>query len=235
MVIAFAATQELPAYTVKKHRLARSVKLKATKERGLEVIVPYRFNLKKLPAILQDHRAWIEQHIALIERKETISLPTDITLAMLDTTWKIHYMPCETRQYLMERPHAELVLLGKQNEITARKALLRWVKKQAERHLRQQLYTISQETQLPYHDICIRDQRTIWGSCTANWLINLNYKLIFLPMPLARYVMIHELCHTIHLNHSPEFWALVATHDPLWKTHKAALKEADRFMPAWLT
>jgi predicted metal-dependent hydrolase len=64
--------------------------------------------------------------------------------------------------------------------------------------------------------------------------ISLNYKLLFLPQPLMRYVLIHELCHTIHMNHSSKFWQLVNKFEPNYKNLDPQLREAWKITPSWL-
>ena len=65
-------------------------------------------------------------------------------------------------------------------------------------------------------------------------IICLNYKLLFLPPQITRYVLIHELCHTVHMNHSKEFWQLVKKNDPLYKQWDHDLKNANQYIPQWL-
>jgi predicted metal-dependent hydrolase len=76
-----------------------------------------------------------------------------------------------------------------------------------------------------YGRITIRHQKTRWGSCSSKGNINYNCMLMLVPDELQDYVVVHELCHRIHMNHSPEFWAEVAKVLPDYKQRRKRLKE----------
>lgn len=76
-----------------------------------------------------------------------------------------------------------------------------------------------------YGRITIRSQKTRWGSCSAQGNLNFNCLLMLMPPEVQDYVVIHELCHRMHLNHSPEFWAAVQRYCPDFRIHKKWLKE----------
>lgn len=221
-----------PPYKLRKHRLARHVRLRTSKQHGLEITVPYRFNAKEIPAILAEHKVWIVEQLQQLQTP--VALPSQLALSAIGECWPVFYEPCEKRLSLLCRPQRELVLIGRQDEAACKEKLIAWVKDYARERLTQQLDAVSAMTGLHYQSVTLRDQRTMWGSCTAYKSINLNYKLIFLPPLLAKHVMIHELCHTMHLNHSKRFWALVASFDPDWQLHRRALRRADTLMPAWV-
>lgn len=71
----------------------------------------------------------------------------------------------------------------------------------------------------------IKNYRSRWGSCYSDGRIQFNWKLVMSPKAVIDYVVVHELCHLIHANHSSDFWGLVAKHCPDYETHKAWLKE----------
>ena len=108
------------------------------------------------------------------------------------------------------------------------------LKNQAKKLLAGLLTEISNETGLEFNNLSIRSQKTRWGSCSRDKNINLNYKIIFLPYNLARHILVHELCHTVHLDHSRRFWNLVGQFDANYKEHNKILQNADHFMPGWL-
>jgi predicted metal-dependent hydrolase len=61
-----------------------------------------------------------------------------------------------------------------------------------------------------YNKVAIRNQRSRWGSCSKKGNLNFNYRIVLLPLRLAEYVIVHELCHLSEFNHSQNFWSLVA-------------------------
>jgi predicted metal-dependent hydrolase len=77
--------------------------------------------------------------------------------------------------------------------------------------------------QLPYGRISIRNQTSLWGSCTRAGNLQFNYKLIHLPKRSMDYVIVHELCHVREHNHSARFWSLVARMIPDYKTIRKSL------------
>ncbi len=73
--------------------------------------------------------------------------------------------------------------------------------------------------------VAFRDYKSRWGCCDADDGITFNYKLLMLPPDYQRYVMIHELCHTVHHDHSAAFWALVGRFEPRYKALRSGLKK----------
>ena len=76
-----------------------------------------------------------------------------------------------------------------------------------------------------YHRITIRDQKTLWGSCSAKGTLSFNWRLMLAPPAVLDYVVVHELCHLTHMDHSPAFWQAVAAVCPDYRIHRKWLKE----------
>ncbi len=72
--------------------------------------------------------------------------------------------------------------------------------------------------------ICFKYNTSNWGSCSSKSNINLSTRLLLAPLETIDYVIIHELCHLVHMNHSSEFWALVYQIMPTYKIHETWLK-----------
>lgn len=76
-----------------------------------------------------------------------------------------------------------------------------------------------------FHHITIRDQKTRWGSCSAKGTLSFNWRLMLAPPAVLDYVVVHELCHLTHMDHSPAFWALVESVCPDYRIHRKWLKD----------
>ncbi|MBQ9726040.1 MAG: DUF45 domain-containing protein [Kiritimatiellae bacterium] len=78
-------------------------------------------------------------------------------------------------------------------------------------------------------------QKTRWASRSSSGTVSLSVLLLFLPAPVADHVLLHELCHVVHMDHSPAFHALLEKLDPLARAHDASLRTADRdYVPRWI-
>ena len=76
-----------------------------------------------------------------------------------------------------------------------------------------------------YSSITVRDQKTRWGSCSSRGTLSFNYRLIFAPPMVLDYVVVHELCHLTYMDHSKNFWTMVAQIMPAYKIYKRWLRD----------
>jgi len=95
---------------------------------------------------------------------------------------------------------------SRQVQLAAQKACERALKNEAEKLLAQRLAQLAADNRFAYTGIRVKRLTSRWGSCSDKKLITLNYFLVQLPWHLIDYVIIHELVHTKHLDHSREFW-----------------------------
>ena len=100
-----------------------------------------------------------------------------------------------------------------------------WYKKRFIEVALPRLSYFSEKHKLKVNQVRVKEQKTLWGSCSSKNNINLNYLLIMAPMKVIDYVIVHELVHTIHKNHSAKFWQKVETIMPNYKDARYWLKE----------
>jgi hypothetical protein len=101
-------------------------------------------------------------------------------------------------------------------------------KKEARTLVLARLEYFNEHYQLKWNRVAIRNQRRCWGSCSSLKNLNFNYKIILLPPHLADYIIVHELCHLVHLHHKQTFWDLVGETIPDYKKCVAELRTIDK-------
>lgn len=99
--------------------------------------------------------------------------------------------------------------------------------------LKERINFISELNNLPFGKLKISNARTLWGTCDGENNIRLNWRLVLLPPELIDYVILHELAHTVHHNHSRSFWNLLAALQPDYKLRKKKLKEFSWVLEAY--
>lgn len=233
-------------YTVKTHPRARHVRLRVDPVAGLVITVPKRFDQRRLPALIVERREWIDtvtaRHARLRAARDQAALgrrPSRIDLPAVNEQWQVSYH-IETRSRLgCEVEDQRLVLRlpdGPEADLDARIAerLRRWLLGHARARLEPWLHALAAQHGLRFATLSVRNQRSRWGSCSAQGAISLNARLLLASPGACRYVLLHELAHTVHLDHSPAFWALVARLDPNHRAHEAELKQLGPQLPDWL-
>ncbi|MBL4942092.1 MAG: M48 family metallopeptidase [Colwellia sp.] len=214
------------------------------------VRAPLYLDEQFISAFIQKKEAWLKAKITA--QNITVDLCCDYTqgakiflfgqLVTLNIIFTCSVSKNDIYRSTLDNNQQVLVIVFpfyKQKNLTLKSQLTAAVKKSIERYLKQQAINIilpnveqySQITQLVPTSIKIRQYRARWGSCNNRGELNFNYLLMMLPITVINYVIVHELCHLRYLNHSTDFWQLVAKHYPdyeiakQWiKTHQAALQ-----------
>lgn len=220
----------------------RNVRLRVTVKRGLEVIIPQNYDTGKVPAILERKKHWIqealqraESHRKFFEPRPAWSVPNRIHLPATGAIWHISARETDAPWVAVRELDSERLLVfgAIKNERACRDALKRWLMRQTRAHLVPRLEIISRRTGIPFQRSFVRHQKTRWGSCSRHRAISLNGKLLFLSPDLVDYVVVHELCHVVEMNHSKRFWSLVERHHPSFRKQDTRLREMWKHIPHW--
>ena len=218
-------------YSLRVSKRARHVRLAVKPYVGLEVVIPKRFPKKQIASILQQHQEWITTQLQ--KHAHSFSqglLPEIVNLPYSGESFLINYI---SNPQLSIRAQDKNLTLHHQNHQQAINLLRQWLRKKAKQLLTAELAEIADEFGFDYKRSIIRSQKSRWGSCSSKGTISLNDQLLFMPRTTVRYLMIHELCHTRHLNHSSRFWQLVASCCPDYKQHEKLLNQGRQWVPEW--
>lgn len=233
-----------PAYSIRRSVRARKIFLQIKPLIGLEIIIPAHRKRFDVQNILETHRNWIEKTTLNLpfQAPSDIALPpTHLECRAIEKIWTVHYHDKPQRKCLRLKAldvEKQLIIYGPMDTLEVqnkyRSLLKKWLINYAAEHLIPWITELSKDIHLNFKAVKIRAQSTLWGSCNSKKIINLNYKLVFLPIHLVRHVLLHELCHLQYLNHSECFWDLLAKWDPQSLLHKQLLKTADQYVPDFL-
>jgi predicted metal-dependent hydrolase len=234
----FAAAPVAGSLSIRRSPRAKRLSVRVFPHGHAEVVVPFRTRDADVRAFIAASQAWIERtRLTAIEggASADISLPACIDLPAAGERWQVDYSAPGTGDGL----RAESATGGGRlrlaaTDAEARKLLRRWLVESARRVLPPLVERLAGTTGLAPAAVSIRRQRTRWGSCTARRWINLNCAALFLPPPLVEYLIIHELCHLRHMNHSRRFWGLVESFVPDFQGREAGLATAWNSVPGWV-
>jgi predicted metal-dependent hydrolase len=231
----------LPDYTIRESPRAKHVRFRVTPSEGLVVVVPIGFDRRRIPALLEGKRAWLTRALKQMEDRRAAMPspdcpPETIELRALDQFWQLDWV--ETGTTTIEIRETDAFFLRVSGPIQDRAkwqpALRQWLIERARETLTPWMKDLSRELGIPIHRVMIRCQKTRWGSYSTKGTVSLNAQLLFLPRPLVRYILIHELCHAVNANHSAKFWDLVHQWEPKSGELRRDIRRAAHAVPSWL-
>jgi predicted metal-dependent hydrolase len=103
--------------------------------------------------------------------------------------------------------------------------MLNWYRKKAREQINERIKYYQPKVGVQPARITVKEQKKRWGSCSSRGNLNFNWRAVMAPSPVLDYIIVHELCHLKHHNHSREFWNLLASILPDYKNRREWLKK----------
>jgi predicted metal-dependent hydrolase len=242
-------------WVVRESRRARRLAVRVHRTGRVEVVVPPRTPRAAVNAFVAAHREWIEtrREAALRQKVPEVAFPPErIVLPAVYESWRLHLAGGTGRLRIREPGEGRaaapcappggaaedelLVVAGDTSHPPQlRDSLRRWLMARAQVVLGAHLADCAREFGFSYRRLSIRRQRTRWGSCSTRGTISLNCSILFQPPEVLRYLLIHELSHTRHMNHSRAFWDCVAGCCPDYRRLDRQLLDGWRRVPSWMS
>ena len=233
-----AARGAQPGWDVRISRRARRLSMRIFPGGRVEVVVPPGVGVPAIERFVARHRDWAERQsreFAPQAPEDAEVRPAQVELAALGRSWSIGYEQGRGRRVFESAPgEIRVRVTDPGDRLQVSTAMLSWLSERASEHLPPLLATLSLETGIDYRQVQLRRQRTRWGSCSTNGAISLNVCLMFQRPEVVRYLLVHELCHRRHMNHSLRFWSLVEAFEPRCRTLDTELLAGWRRVPAWV-
>jgi predicted metal-dependent hydrolase len=217
-------------------RRARRLAVRVYPDARVEVVVPPRARPREVEQFISAHREWIESKRTQALRNRPAPEPfppAELHLAACGETLRVHVAGGTGRLRLTEAGDL-LRVAGAFTAASLRAALRRWLLAAARERLAPRLEALSKSTGVAYERLSIRRQRSRWGSCSVRGTISLNACLLFQRPEVVDYLIVHELTHVKHMNHSKRFWQAVERDCPDWRALDRELLQGWRRVPRWI-
>ncbi|MBL8271116.1 M48 family metallopeptidase [Steroidobacter sp.] len=234
----FESRDSSQPWTVRVSRRARRMSVRVYPGGRVEVVVPPNVPPLTVQRFVGTHSQWISRRVEdLTAAGAPVSAgpPSEIQVSAIGRHFKVEYQQTRSTSIRPELVGDVLRIFGPvHDEAAIGSALREWLSDLAYDEMGAQLAMVAHESGFSFSRIQVRRQRTRWGSCSASGTISLNVCLMFLEPAVVRYLYVHELCHTRHMNHSPRFWALVEHHEPDYRRLDRELLRGWQSVPAWM-
>jgi len=208
------------SYIHKINSKSRSYKLKVDEKGQLILVSPPRFNQQQLENFILANQSWIHIHRAKIASKKN-HLDTDEFIMVLGKQYhkKIIVNPDVASFIHLENDELHITV-PEQTQAKLAKIIQRFLEQTAEQYIAARVDQLAKKMNTTFTKLRYGEHKTQWGSCHRNGTLTFNWRLIHAPRKVIDYVIIHELAHRTHHDHSTRFWNLVAQFDPDYKTHR---------------
>ncbi|MBC6415627.1 MAG: M48 family metallopeptidase [Bdellovibrionales bacterium] len=200
-------------------------------DKKVEVKAPYKTSLGRIKQLIELKSPWIEKQLkekyARIEKKREYK--NGHTLKLLGQDYLIKVIQVEDfqeEQIIKEKKIIRVYVHDSNKKKRISLFIEEWYRNEALIFLAKKLekcYQKIKKYNIPRPSFYLRYMKRRWGSCNAKGTILLNPEMIALPSHCIEYIIMHELCHLKHLNHSKEFYHFLETVMPDWEEHNQAL------------
>ena len=216
------AVTGLPIEIVRtRRRKTASIKIE---DGSVRVIVPLRLSTARIEQLVQKRLSWI-RHKLREQAEVVLPAPKEYVSGESFT-----YLGRNYRLKLLESNLSTVKLRGGRLELrrtepeAVREALLGWYRAHALQRLTEKTRRYAKLLQVEPESVTVKDYKARWGACSSTGRITYNWRIIIAPHRIVDYVVVHELCHLKHMNHSPAYWRAVKHELPDYQERRVWLK-----------
>jgi len=229
-------------YSVRESNRAKRISMRVDLNKGLELVYPEGISEPAPEEVLAQNEEWVLETLEKLENR-------------LETQFQRQYIQDEIFRYLGNDYALNFIQKKNGKRITIKfsddnntlnvalppdietsdteaiqEAVEKFYRKKAKDYLPDRAREIADELGHEIKRVYVKNQKTRWGSCSSKNNINLNLRLMMTPKEAIDYIIIHELCHMTHMDHSKAFWDLVETHCPRYKYWRKWFKQNSQYL-----
>ena len=210
-------------YSINKKSNIKNITIKVKYPNTVTIVSPKSVNDEFIHDLVESKSRWILNKLNEFKNKESENPP----ILLVDGD-KIPYLGnYYTLNVYKEKSIDKIPYNISSNDqyIKLRELLVNWYLTEGGKLIKERISIYSKKLNLYPESITLKEQKTSWGTCSSIGNIYINWKILLAPLDIIDYVLVHELCHLKHMNHSKEYWALVGTIFPNYKAKRNYLKE----------
>lgn len=195
-------------------RSARKTVSISVKDGKVLVRAPYRYSEDKIEEFVQSHINWIQKNVDKQQKKEEV-------FTEIKNLKNVLILGVEKRLCVGGCKNFE-----NENELYVKNisSIRKYLENAYGYLIFESIYSLAKIIGEMPIDLKVKDYKTKWGACDKDGVISINWRILFLPLNMQRYVFIHELCHLKHFNHSKQFWQEVSRFCPDYKNIKKSME-----------
>jgi len=202
------------SYTIVPSKRARHPFIRVDAQMGLTLVKPCGMSLQNIPEIMQCKSSWILKKLDKYNAAACRAgrpIRDGGTADLLGSSYRIKTVVTGHQRSRVVREAGSINIFISEKGSDSPSGLLKiWYKDMAREIIVRQVQKHAAKMAVQYNRISIRDQKTRWGSCSGRKNLSFNWRIIMAPLEVLDYLVLHELCHLIELNHSKKFWAHLA-------------------------
>jgi predicted metal-dependent hydrolase len=209
-------------YTLQRNTRSRNIRIRIVGKGEVVVSAPPRAPEWQIRRFVEEQREWILKNVAKVKSRSSI-----VGADQLQLFGKIYDKEIDmvgTKIGVVVKGSTAFITPVTNSKASIEKAVVSFLKTTAEKYIRPRTQQLGKKMQTTFGRVTLREQQTRWGSCSSEGNLNFNWRLVHHPPAVIDYVIIHELAHRTHMDHSPAFWELVAKYDPEYMKHRGWLK-----------
>lgn len=213
---------QLPDNYILIQREVKHARLRVSEDGCIRVIIPQTFSEDDVNALLKRKQSWIDQNLKFFKGMSRIALQRNQIL-LFGNRYTYFYESSFEHKVVVD--HEFKTIRAKRNLLDL-EIQQQWLTDIAKKYLTKRTADLAAKFRFNYNRLFIRNQRKKWGNCSKEKNISLNWRLIKAPLFVIDYLIVHELLHTVVMNHSNKFWTMLKSYYP---DYKEAINWLDKY------
>lgn len=212
-------------YTIdyRTHKRARNIKISIKNSKLVTVTSPPLTPKFVINRFVNQSQGWIESKLAQLESQKSPATITETAVMLFGKKYQV------VNEYNDMQPIGVVIkgseiIINQISKSSSKSQLSRFLKSTANHYILERTRKLAQKMNLKFNKVSLKQQSTRWGSCSSKKNLNFNWRLVHFEPKIVDYVIIHELAHLKHMNHSTKFWQLVEKYDSEYRKHRLFLK-----------